>query len=108
MWKKYKFELNFKRLRGQRRQAKDDAKKAETGNRTPDLPLTKRLLYQLSYLGINNGKLIRYRYFTKNKELLHVYFFTARVGAKKKPLFFRFPRRFRADKTLIFSLSPAF
>lgn len=25
----YKFELNFKRLRGQRRQAKDDAKKAE-------------------------------------------------------------------------------
>ena len=29
MWKKYKFELNFKRLRGQRRRAKDDAKKAE-------------------------------------------------------------------------------
>lgn len=83
----------YPRLRGQRRKAKDDAKKAETGNRTPDLPLTKRLLYQLSYLGINNGKLIRYRYFTKNKELLHVYFFTARVGA---------------DKTLIFSLSPAF
>ena len=83
----------YPRLRGQRRRAKDDAKKAETGNRTPDLPLTKRLLYQLSYLGINNGKLIRYKYFTKNKELLHVYFFTARVGA---------------DKTLIFSLSPAF
>ena len=83
----------YPRLRGQRRQAKDDAKKAETGNRTPDLPLTKRLLYQLSYLGINNGKLIRYKYFTKNKELLHVYFFTARVGA---------------DKTLIFSLSTAF
>ena len=83
----------YPRLRGQRRRAKDDAKKAETGNRTPDLPLTKRLLYQLSYLGINNGKLIRYRYFTKNKELLHVYFFTARAGA---------------DKTLIFSPSPAF
>lgn len=83
----------YPRLRGQRRRAKDDAKKAETGNRTPDLPLTKRLLYQLSYLGINNGKLIRYKYFTKNKELLHVYFFTARVGT---------------DKTLIFSLSTVF
>ena len=83
----------YPRLRGQRRRAKDNAKKAETGNRTPDLPLTKRLLYQLSYLGMNNGKLIRYKYFTKNKELLHVFFFTVRVGA---------------DKTLIFSLSPAF
>lgn len=101
-------------MRGQRRRAKDDAKKAETGNRTPDLPLTKRLLYQLSYLGINNGKLIRYKYFTKNKELLHVYFFTARVGADKtlifftfpgvlgqrKNLFFRFPRCLRAKRRL--------
>lgn len=26
---------------------------AKTGDRTPDLPLTKRLLYQLSYLGKN-------------------------------------------------------
>ena len=83
----------YPRLRGQCRRAKDDAKKAETGNRTPDLPLTKRLLYPLSYRGINNGKLIRYRYFTKNKELLHVYFFTARVGA---------------DKNIIFSLPPVF
>lgn len=91
MWKKYKFELNFKRLRGQRRQAKDDAKKAETGNRTPDLPLTKRLLYQLSYLGINNGKLIRYRYFTKNKELLHVYFFNNACGGGQNLIFSIFP-----------------
>lgn len=89
----YKFEWNFKRCKDNAGGQKTTQKKAETGNRTPDLPLTKRLLYQLSYLGINNGKLIRYKYFTKNKELLHVYFFTARVGA---------------DKTLIFSLSPAF
>lgn len=93
-------------MRGQRRQAKDDAKKAETGNRTPDLPLTKRLLYQLSYLGINNGKLIRYKYFTKNKELLHVYFFTARVGADKTLIFFTFPGVCGQRKTLIFSFSP--
>lgn len=34
-----------------RRKVKKAIKKAETGDRTPDLPLTKRLLYQLSYLG---------------------------------------------------------
>lgn len=40
MWKKYKFELNFKRLRGQRRRAKDDAKKSETGQIISDGMLT--------------------------------------------------------------------
>ena len=40
-------------VRGQRRQAKEDAKKAENGSRTHNLRFTKPLLCQLSYLGVN-------------------------------------------------------
>lgn len=39
--------------RGQRRRAKEDAKKAENGSRTHNLRFTKPLLCQLSYLGAN-------------------------------------------------------
>ena len=42
----------YPRLRGQRRQAKEDAKKAENGSRTHNLRFTKPLLCQLSYLGV--------------------------------------------------------
>ena len=45
---------------------------AKTGDRTPDLSLTKRLLYQLSYLG---NKSLLPVYFTKNILLLHVSIF---------------------------------
>ena len=45
MWEKYKFEWNFKRLRGQRRRAKDDAKKAE--KKKNNYPSTKRPAYFL-------------------------------------------------------------
>ena len=127
MWKKHKFEWNFKRceyfggpartqatecilgkggspryprLRGQRRRAKDDAKKAETGDRTPDLPLTKRLLYQLSYLGINNGKLSRTDILQKTKKFCTSIFSGAAKRPSQKALFFHFPQCLRAERRL--------
>lgn len=55
---KFKNAFYIKRLaryKKGRRKVKKAIKKAETGDRTPDLPLTKRLLYQLSYLGITTA-----------------------------------------------------
>ena len=46
-------EVKGPQARGQRRRAKEDAKKAENGSRTHNLRFTKPLLCQLSYLGAN-------------------------------------------------------
>ncbi len=56
-------------------------KKAENGSRTHDLPLTKRLLYQLSYLGISAASLTArtnclncYTKIIRHKFLAYLYF----------------------------------
>ena len=41
----------MRRASGCRRLPRPDAGQAGEGTRTPDLPLTRRLLYQLSYSG---------------------------------------------------------